>query len=354
MLLAACRRCISVLTTVNEGGREQRCFVGSGRPRASQINGCAYCIHIHTCEARARGETEERLYLINAWRESPLYSARERAALAWTEAVTLVSETHVPDFVYDQARQHFSETELVNLTLCVAAIDAWNRIAAWVKDLQQTHGAPSVKQQLAAVRMLFDWLITGQIVPMNPAATVRGPKHVVKIGKPPVLEGDEWRKLLASIPTTTLRDLRDRALIATPTYSFARTTAALKMKVEDLRPRGAGWTVRLHEKGGKEHAMPCHHALAEALRAYIDAAGIAEDRKGWLFRTARGHKADNLSDRAMNRSDAWCKIRRRAKSVATRFAPQGLPPISLTAARSSTPRKWRPTKARARPSFTTG
>jgi integrase len=103
-----------------------------------------------------------------------------------------------------------------------------------------------------------------------------------------------------------LRDLRDRALIATLTYSFARITAALKMKVEDLRPRGAGWTVRLHEKGGKEHAMPCHHALAEALRAYIDAAGIAEDRKGSLFRTARGHKADTLSARAMNQSDAWC------------------------------------------------
>jgi site-specific recombinase XerC len=78
-----------------------------------------------------------------------------------------------------------------------------------VKDLQQTHGAPGVKQQLAAVRMLFDWLITGQIVPMNPAAAVRGPKHVVKTGKTPVLEGDKWRKLLASLPTATLRDLRD-------------------------------------------------------------------------------------------------------------------------------------------------
>ena len=149
-----------------------------------------------------------------------------------------------------------------------------------------------------------DWLITGQIVPMNPASAVRGPKHVVKTGSTPVLEGDEWRKLLDSIPVTTLRDLRDRALIATLTYSFARVSAALKMKVEDLRPRGAGWTVRLHEKGGKEHAMPCHHALAEALRAYIDAAGIAEDRKGFLFRTARGHKADMLSDRTMNQSDA--------------------------------------------------
>jgi len=105
-------------------------------------------------------------------------------------------------------------------------------------------------------------------------AAVRVPKHVVKTGKTPVLEGSEWRKLLESIPTETVRDLRDRALIATLTYSFARISAALKMKVEDLRPQGAGWRVLLHEKGGKEHAMPCHHALAEALRAYIDAAGI--------------------------------------------------------------------------------
>jgi integrase len=144
------------------------------------------------------------------------------------------------------------------------------------------------------------------VVPTNPAAAVRGPKHVVKTGKTPVLQGAEWRKLLKSIPDTTLRDLRDRALIATLTYSFARINAALnarinaalKMKVEDLRPRGAGWTVRLHEKGGKQHAMPCHHALAEALRAYIDAAGLAQDRKGWLFRTARGHNGSSLSEPA--------------------------------------------------------
>jgi site-specific recombinase XerD len=143
-----------------------------------------------------------------------------------------------------------------NRGLSLTAIRPFD-VAAWVKDLQQTHGAPGVKQQLAAVRMLFDWLITGQIVPMNPAAAVRGPKHVVKTGKTPVLEGDEWRKLLASIPTANLRDLRDRALIATLTYSFARITAALKMKVEDLRPRGAGWTVRLHEKGGKDRSLVC-------------------------------------------------------------------------------------------------
>src|SRR5271169_6796972 len=188
-------------------------------------------------------------------------------------------------------------------------------VATYKKQLQAAVSAPSVKQQLAAVRMLFDWLVIGQVVPTNPAAAVRGPKHVVKTGKTPVLEVTEWRKLLKSIPDTTLRDLRDRALIATLTYSFARSNAALKMKVEDLRARGAGWTVQLHEKGGKQHTMPCHHALAEALRAYIDAAGIAEDRKSWLFRTARGHNGSMLSGRAMSQPDAWRMIRRRAAAA---------------------------------------
>jgi site-specific recombinase XerD len=195
--------------------------------------------------------------------------------------------------------------------LALAAIRPFD-VAAYIEGLQPKHSPPGVKQQLAAIRMLFDWLITGQVLPTNPAAAVRGPKHVVKTGKTPVLEGAEWRKLLDSISATTLRDLRDRALIATLTYSFARINAALEMKVEDLRPRGAAWTIRLHEKGGKQHAMPCHHALAEALRAYIDAAGIVDDRKGWLFRTAPGHDGSTLSNKPMSQPDAWRMIRRRA------------------------------------------
>jgi AhpD family alkylhydroperoxidase len=99
------------------------------KTRASQINGCAFCIHMHTREARARGETEERLYLLDAWRESPLYSERERAALAWTEAITLIHETHAPDEVYEEVRRHFSEQELVDLTLAIATINVWNRMA---------------------------------------------------------------------------------------------------------------------------------------------------------------------------------------------------------------------------------
>src|SRR5208337_2764147 len=181
--------------------------------------------------------------------------------------------------------------------------------------LQATHTMPTVKQQLAAVRRLFDWLVIGQVIPNNPAAAVRGPKHVVKTGKTPVLEVEEWRKLLASIPTETARDLRDRALIATLTYSFARIGAALKMKVEDLRPRGSAWTIRLHEKGGKEHRMPCHHALAEMLHAYIAAAGIAEDRRSWLFRTSPRHNAAILTEKPMDQKDAWRMIRKHAAAA---------------------------------------
>jgi site-specific recombinase XerD len=188
-------------------------------------------------------------------------------------------------------------------------------VAAWVKELQETHGAPGVKQQLAAVRMLFDWLITGQVLPMNPAAAVRGPKHVVKTGKTPVLDAAHWRKLIDSIPTETVRDLRDRALIATLTYSFARITAALTMKVEDLRPQGAGWRLRLHEKGGKHHEMPCHHALSEALHAYIAAAGLAEDARVGCFRTSPRHAATVLTEQPMNHADAWRMIRRRAAAA---------------------------------------
>ena len=96
--------------------------------RASQINGCAYCLDMHTKDARAAGETEQRLYLLDAWREAPLYTERERAALAWTEAVTLVTDGHVPDDVYDEVSNHFTEDELVALTLAIVAVNGWNRL----------------------------------------------------------------------------------------------------------------------------------------------------------------------------------------------------------------------------------
>ena len=99
------------------------------KTRASQINGCAFCIHMHTRDARAKGETEERLYLLDAWRESPLYTDRERAALAWTEALTLVAQIHAPDAVYEEVRAQFGEADLVKLTVLIGTINTWNRVA---------------------------------------------------------------------------------------------------------------------------------------------------------------------------------------------------------------------------------
>jgi len=115
-------------TQVQSSGLEQS-LIELVKTRASQINGCAFCINMHTQDARKHGETERRLYLLNAWRESPLYTDRERAALAWTEAVTLIADTHAPDDLYQGVRKHFSDAETVNLTMLIGAINAWNRLA---------------------------------------------------------------------------------------------------------------------------------------------------------------------------------------------------------------------------------
>ena len=122
-------KALGALESYVQGSGLEPSLIELVKTRASQINGCAYRLHMHTRDARAKGESDERLYLLDAWRESPLYTERERAALAWTEAVTLVSETHVPDDVYEEVRRHFAEDELVKLTLLVATINAWNRMA---------------------------------------------------------------------------------------------------------------------------------------------------------------------------------------------------------------------------------
>jgi site-specific recombinase XerD len=191
-------------------------------------------------------------------------------------------------------------------------------VAAYVEQLQATHAAPSVKQHLAAVRMLFDWLVTGQVVPLNPAASVRGPKHVVKRGKTPVLSAEDARKLLDSIDTSSIIGLRDRALIATMVYSFARVSAVLGMKVEDYYQNGKRWWLRLHEKGGKFHEVPAHHNTEAYLDAYIEAAGIAGDPKGPLFRTVRG-RSQKLTTKPLRRNNALDMVKRRALAA-------GLPP----------------------------
>jgi integrase/recombinase XerD len=184
-------------------------------------------------------------------------------------------------------------------------------VAAYIE--QHGGSKPTVKQHLAAIRMLFDWLVTGQVVPHNPATSVRGPKHVVKRGTTPVLDPDQARELIDSVDTSTLAGLRDRALIGVMVYSFARVSAAVSMRVEDYFPEGKRWWLRLHEKGGKLHAVPAHHNAEAYLDAYVQAARIADEKKSPLFRTL--DRSGRLTGRPMNRNDAFRMIKRRAAAV---------------------------------------
>jgi site-specific recombinase XerD len=183
-------------------------------------------------------------------------------------------------------------------------------VAAYIEGLQATAAKPTVKQHLAAIRMLFDWLIIGQVLAVNPAHAVRGPKHVVRRGKTPVLTEEQARHLLESIDVTTLVGLRDRALIGVMIYSFARIGAVVAMRVEDYYASGKRWWLRLHEKGGKRHEMPAHHKLEQFLDEYLAAAGIREEGKTPLFRSAAG-RTGMLTDRPMHRVDAYQMVRRR-------------------------------------------
>lgn len=186
-------------------------------------------------------------------------------------------------------------------------------VAAYIENLTALRSAPTVKQNLAAIRMLFDWLVVGQIVPFNPASAVRGPRHVVKRGKTPVLTADQARKLLDSIDTETVVGLRDRALIGVMVYSFARVGAVVAMRVEDYFQSGKRWQVRLHEKGGKRHEVPCHHNAEAYLDSYIEAAGIGREKKSPLFRSVDRHR--RLTDRPVHRIDVLRMIKRRARAA---------------------------------------
>ena len=186
-------------------------------------------------------------------------------------------------------------------------------IAAWLESRMRDASRPTVKQELAAIRRLFDWLTVRQVVPGSPAAAVRGPKHSVRRGKTPVLSTAECRRFLRSIPLETIGGLRDRALVAVMTYSFARVSAALAMNVKDVfRMEDRLW-LRLHEKGGKELEIPCHHNLESYLSAYVAEAGIHGDREGPLFRSL--DRDGSLSERRFNRHSAWEMLSRRARAA---------------------------------------
>jgi site-specific recombinase XerD len=187
-------------------------------------------------------------------------------------------------------------------------------VATWIEMQTRELSAPTVKQHLAAIRHLFDWLVTGQVVPTNPAGSVRGPSHTARTGKTPVLEPAEARLLIDSIDITMPVGLRDRALIGLMVYSFARIGAALGMKVEDVFTQNRRLWVRLREKGGKAHAMPCHHNLETYLTAYIEQSGLADDPKGWLFRTIQ-RGTGQLSRTPLPQANAYMMIGRRAAAA---------------------------------------
>lgn len=188
-------------------------------------------------------------------------------------------------------------------------------VAAYIEQMTQCRSAPTVKQHLAAIRRLCDWLVTGQILPFNPAASVRGPAYIVKRGKTPVLEPGEARALLDSIDASRVTGRRDRAIIGVMLYSFARAGAVAGMKVEDYYyASGKRWWFRLHEKGGKFHEVPAHHQAEAYMDAYLEAAGIGDDRKGPLFRAVQG-KTGRLTARPMTRRDMHRMVKRRAAAA---------------------------------------
>ncbi len=261
---------------------------------------------------------------------APLFAPTPKAAKRVLEFFTTQIENDHTRKAYFNATRRFADWCKAHGIGELTSVEPFH-VAAFVKDLQdkdvqkKPFSPPTVKQHLAALRMLFDWLVIGHVIDVNPAHAVRGPKYVVKKGKTPVLTAEEARELLDSIPIArntarggqpkhsepALVGLRDRALIAVMVYSFARINAVLEMKVRDYFVQGRRGWVRLHEKGGKEHEVPRHHNLELYLDEYIAAAGIAGDPDGPLFRTAAG-KTGALTANAMWQQDAYRMIQRRA------------------------------------------
>ncbi len=205
-------------------------------------------------------------------------------------------------------------------------------VATYIEQLSQARSAPTAKLRLAAIRHLFDWLVTGQIVPVNPAASVRGPSHVARSGKTPVLAPEEARQLIDAIDVSSVAGLRDRALIALMVYSSARVGAALAMRVEDVYLQNRRLWVRLHEKGGKRHEMPCHHNLEAYLQEYLDGCDLAADPKAPLFQTI-DRKLKALSGRVLRQANAYTMVKRRAAAagIATAIGNHSFRATGITA-----------------------
>jgi integrase/recombinase XerD len=193
-------------------------------------------------------------------------------------------------------------------------------VAGYIEQLGLAVAKPTVKLHLAAIRMLFDWLVTGQVIPINPAHAVRGPRHSVKKGKTSVLSAEEMRTLLDSIDTSKLIGLRDRGLIALMGYTFARVGAVIQMKVEDYYiQKRRGW-VRLHEKGGKVNELPCHHNLEKFLDEWLNASAMAAQSTAPLFPTLRHGKLEARLPLAQANVHSMIQRRALAAGIATRIS----------------------------------
>jgi site-specific recombinase XerD len=188
-------------------------------------------------------------------------------------------------------------------------------VASYIEELQLNHSAPTVRLYLAALRMLFDYLVIQQAIPFNPAHRVRGPKHSIRNGMTKVLNLKETRQLLDSIEVDSMIGRRDRALIGLMILSFARVGAAIKMRVEDYFIEGGKGWVRLHEKGNKTTCLPCHHRLNQLLEEHIGQDASTNNPKSWLFRTAANKNGNTLTERPMCQQDVHTMIRRRAKAA---------------------------------------
>ena len=239
--------------------------------------------------------------------------AGERAGWRYVEFLTAEIRNPNTRDVYARALRQFSDW-------CGHETRRWRleeltpvHIAAYIEQLGRKLARPSVKLHLSAIRMLGDYLVLGQVIASNPAASVRGPKYTAKIGKTPVLSRDEAKTLLASIPADSLTGLRDSALIGLMVFTFARVSAALAMNVGDYRQQGKYWWVALHEKGGREHTVPAHHRLNAYLDAYLKAGRIESASGTPLFRRLDRH--GRLTAVRLTRREALAIVKERARAA---------------------------------------
>lgn len=243
---------------------------------------------------------------------SPFFAPDARTAFRVLEFFTAQIANPNTRKAYWNAARDFADWCAGQGIGCLASVHSIH-VAAYVRQLGEELSPPSVKQRLAALRMLFDWLVSGGVLPQNPAQAVRGPKYVVKKGKTPVLTTEETRLLLDSIPAASITGLRDRAVIAVMVYTFARVSAVLKLRARDFYVQGRRGWLRLREKGGKEHGVPCHHNLERYLEEYLRAAPPSS-QEAPLF-SSLDKATGQWSGRPLAQQDVYRMIQRRAAAA---------------------------------------